>query len=445
MSVVVRFAPSPTGRLHIGNARTALITWLFARHNNGKFILRIDDTDVERSKDEYVDNIKSGLTWLNMNWDDHFHQRGRENKYNAAIEKLKSSGRLYACYETSDELALKRKSLLSRGLPPIYDRGALSLSDEEVTAYEAEGRQPHWRFKLNHTPIKWSDHIRGDVEFNGDTMSDPVLIREDGTPLYHICSVVDDIDAGVTHVVRGEDHVANTAAHIQMFEALDAQAPEFAHLTMLAGAGGEKLSKRIGSLSLTDLRDIEKVEPMSLVSLLSRIGTSDPIEAISDISTAIENFNFSKFSRNMPKFDLEELFRLNAKILHETNFSDVKDRLIEAGLTQVDEAFWNIARANISKLSDIEEWVQVAKGPVTPIIEDADFAKAAAKLLPESPWDRNTWDQWIKAVKTETDRKGKNLFMPIRCALTGKQHGPELRDLLPLIGRERALERLNAA
>ncbi len=445
MTIKLRFAPSPTGNLHIGNARTALVTWLFTRANNGKFLLRIDDTDLVRSKDEYTADIKQSLTWLGLDWDEEAHQRDRTDEYAAGIAKLKTDGRLYPCYETPEELDLKRKSLLGRKLPPLYDRGALDLTEAEVKAFEDEGRKPHWRFKLNHAPITWKDHVRGDVSFNGNTMSDPVLIRNDGTPLYHICSVIDDIDFGITHVVRGEDHVSNTAAHIQMFEALGATAPEFAHLTMLAGAEGEKLSKRIGSKSLKEIRESAALEPMALVSLLSRIGTSAPVEVLSDINDGAKAFDFKLFSRNTPKLDENELNRLNKKILQEMDFASIKPRLDNMGLSDVDENFWNIARTNITSFPDIAEWYQVAKGPVTPIIEDADFANTAADLLPSAPWNADTWNEWMTAIKDKTDRKGKNLFMPIRCALTGKEHGPELKDLLPLIGRERALERLKAA
>ncbi len=445
MTVAVRFAPSPTGLLHIGNARTALVTWLFARKNNGTYLLRIDDTDDERSKEEYVDAIKEDLTWLGLDWDDQARQRDRTDRYADVIQELKDKGRLYPCYETPEELSLKRKSLLGRGLPPIYDRSALELTDEQKQKYEDEGRSPHWRFKLEHTPIVWNDLVRGEAKFDGADMSDPVLIREDGTPLYHICSVIDDVDFKITHVVRGEDHVSNTAAHIQMFEAMGATPPEFAHIALLAGAEGEKLSKRIGSLTIGTLRDKERLEPMAINSLLARIATSDSVEPMFRLEDAIESFDFAKFSRNIAKFDPEDLYRLNARILHETPFADVKDRLADMELDEIDEAFWLAVRPNLERLNDIAEWWAVAKGPVSPVIEDAEFAKLAAELLPDGPLSAETWDVWIAAIKENTDRKGKNLFMPLRTALTGREHGPELKDLLPLIGRDRVLERLNTA
>ncbi|MEE3323037.1 MAG: glutamate--tRNA ligase, partial [Pseudomonadota bacterium] len=315
-NVKVRFAPSPTGMMHVGNARTALITWLFARSQQGNFLLRIDDTDQERSKKEYEDAIVESLKWLGVDWDENARQRDRLDRYDECIEKLKSEGRIYSCYETADELALKRKVQLNRGMPPIYDRAALELTDADKQKFEAEGRTPHWRFKLNHTPIVWNDHVRGEVSFKGEDLSDPVVIREDGSPLYHLCSVIDDVDYGITHIVRGEDHVSNTATHIQMFEALGAKVPDFAHLPLLSDGEGGKLSKRLGSLSIIDIRDDDGLEAMAVVSLMSRLGTSDPIEAFTDVQPIIDSFSFSKFGRGTPKFDPNELLRLNKKILH---------------------------------------------------------------------------------------------------------------------------------
>ena len=443
MSVKVRFAPSPTGMLHVGNARTALISWLYARAHKGHFLLRIDDTDLERSKDEYEQAIEDGLNWLGVDWDDKTRQRDRMDVYEGKIQQLKDEGRLYPCYETPEELDLKRKSLLSRKLPPIYDREALSLSEDKVQAYEAEGRKPHWRFKLDHVPIEWHDDVRGEVKFNGADLSDPVLIREDGTPLYHICSVIDDIEYEITHIIRGEDHVSNTACHVQMFEALGAKAPNFAHLPLLSDKEGGKLSKRIGSLSLEDLQK-DGLEPMSVVSLMARLGSSDPIEAFTNATHVIEHFDISKFSRGTPKFDADELLRLNCKILHELNYSDIKDRLIEMDLKDLDEDFWNAARPNLERLSDIQEWWRVAKGPVTPVINDTDFIEQALEVLPKTPWNEDTWKEWTNAVKEKTGQKGKQLFMPLRQAITGMDHGPELANLLLLIGAENVKERLQS-
>ena len=443
MTVRVRFAPSPTGMLHVGNVRTALITWLFARKNGGHYLLRIDDTDLERSKKEYEDAIYESLKWLGIDWDEQAWQSKRLDRYATVIEKLKKDGRLYACYETPDELGLRRKALLSQGQPPIYDRASLHLTEEQKQKYEAEGRKPHWRFLMKDEPIKWTDLVRGEVSFNGGDLSDPVLIREDGSPLYHLCSVIDDMDFNITHVVRGEDHVTNTATHIQMFEALGFKSPQYAHLSLLSDPEGGKLSKRLGSISILDIRDDVGLEPMSIPSLLARLGTSDPIEAYTDYKPLIESFDFSKFSRGTPKFDTEELDRLNAKIIHSTPYADVKDRLKEMGLEELDENFWNSVRANLEIMRDVKDWWQVAKGPVTPIIADQEFASKAIDLMPAEPWSTETWKTWTDAIKTETGRKGKELFMPLRQALTGMDHGPELKDLLPLIGADKARDRLN--
>ncbi len=442
MTLVSRFAPSPTGHLQLGNIRTAVICYAYVRHAGGKFILRIDDTDTERSKDEYTESIKADFAWLGMNWDDYRHQKGREAIYDAARDKLIASGHLYPCYETEEELALKRKSQLGRGLPPIYDRAALSLSDEQKKKYEAEGRKPHYRFKLNHEPIIWDDLIRGRVEFHGKDISDPVLIREDGTALYHLGSVVDDIEYGVTAIMRGEDHVSNTACHVQMFEALGAKPPQFGHLPLIFDEEGKKLSKRIGSLSLRALREEEGFEPVTVLAYLTRLGTSQPIEAFTMIDDVIENFDIATFSRSNPRFSFEDMQRLNSKIVHQLSFADVKTRLNAMGLSAITEEFWETAKPNLVVLKDILEWWRVAQGPITPVIVDKDFASAAAALLPSGAWNAETWSQWANAVKEKTGRKGKDLFMPLRQALTGMEHGPELANLLPLIGYDRAKARL---
>jgi glutamyl-tRNA synthetase len=444
MSVKVRFAPSPTGFLHVGNARTAIITWLFARSMNGHFLLRIDDTDTERSRTECEDDIKNSLAWMGLDWDETTNQKDRMDIYNKVIEQLKTDGRLYACYETPEELGLKRKTQLSRGTPPTYDRAGLSLTPEQIEKYESEGRNPHWRFKLNHTAIEWNDLIRGLVSFKGEDLSDPVVLREDGTPLYHLCSVIDDIEFGITHVVRGEDHVSNTATHVQMFEAISGKAPEFAHLSLISDAEGGKLSKRLGSLSVKDIKNDDGLEAMSVVSLMARLGTSDPIEALTTLQPLIDSFDFSKFSRSTPKFDPDELLRLNAKILHNTNFNEIEERLKAMGLNKLDEGFWNAIRANLEKLEDIKEWWKVVNDSTSTIIndEDKDFTAQAAEVLPPSPWDDTTWKTWIEKIKDVSDRKGKGLFMPLRKALTGMEHGPELNSLLPLLGEDKVKSRL---
>lgn len=447
MSVAVRFAPSPTGYLHVGNARTALITWLFARNQGGSLLLRIDDTDLERSKDEYTQDLKESLTWLGIDWDDYAHQRDRTERYGAQIEALKAAGRIYACYETPEELSLKRKTLLSRGKPPIYDRAALDLTDEQKAKFEAEGRAPHWRFKLEHTPIEWTDMVRGEVTFQGGDLSDPVVLREDGSPLYHLCSVIDDLDFNITHIVRGEDHVSNTATHIQMFEALirvngEGTVPAFAHLPLISDAEGGKLSKRLGSLSIRDIRSDDGLEPEAVQSLMARLGTSDPIEPMTSVTPLIESFDFTKFSRGTPKFDPEELNRLNAKILHNMSYEQAKPRLEALNLGHIDASFWGSVHANLEKLRDIEDWWRIAHEPVEPLYEEADFLAQAAELLPPAPWSDESWSAWTNAVKEATGRKGKQLFMPLRLALTGMQHGPELGIMMQLIGPEKVRERL---
>ena len=442
MSAVTRFAPSPTGLLHVGNARTALVAWLFARHAGGRFLLRLDDTDTERCRPEFADAIERDMSWLGLAWDEKVRQSDRTALYDTAIDRLKADGRLYPCYETPEELSLKRKSLLSRGLPPIYDRAALALSEADRADLEAQGRQPHWRFKLEHSAIEWTDLVRGPVHFEGRDLSDPVLIREDGRPLYHIGSVVDDIDLGITHVVRGEDHVANTAMHIQLIRALGAEPPGFAHLPLLADAAGKSLSKRLGSLGLQTLRDEEGLEPMAIASLLGRLGTSDPVEPLPDLATLVATFDFTKFARGTPKFDPEDLKRLNARLLHETPFETVADRLADLGLAEVDAAFWDAVRPNLSRLADVREWWQVTHGEIEPVAEDPAFLAVAADLLPPEPWDEATFGLWSSALKEATGRKGKDLFRPLRLALTGRDHGPEMKALLPLVGREDARARL---
>lgn len=441
MTVKTRFAPSPTGLLHIGNARTALVAWLFARHEGGEFLLRLDDTDAERSSVEMAEAIERDLAWLGMDWDQKAHQSARTADYAAGIEALKAAGRLYPCYETPEELALMRKSLLARSLPPIYDRAALALTEADRRALEAGGRTPHWRFKLDHAPIEWTDLVRGPTHFEGADLADPVVIRADGQPLYHLCSVIDDADLGISHVVRAEDHVANTAAHIQMFQALGAAVPAFAHTPLLAGADGKGLSKRLGSLSLDHLRG-EGFEPMAIVSLLARLGTSDPVEPFAEMKPLVDSFGFDRFARATPRFDFEALERLNARLVHQASFEAVQPRLEALGLAEVDAEFWLAVRANLGKADEVAHWWKVTKGPVEPKLLDEEFTANAASLLPPEPWGAETWSQWIADIKAVTGRKGKDLFMPLRTALTGEEHGPELAALLPLIGRSRAQARL---
>ena len=438
MTLKVRFAPSPTGLLHVGNARQALINWLFARAAGGRYLLRIDDTDTERSTPEFARAIEEDLRWLGLDWDEKAVQSERLERYSAAAERLKAAGRLYACYETPEELGLKRKVALSAGRPPIYDRAALDLDDAEKARLEAEGRRPHWRFKLEAGEIAWDDLVRGPVSFQGENLSDPVLIREDGRPLYTLTSVVDDIELAVTHVLRGEDHVANTAVQVQLFQALQGEVPTFGHLSLIAGAGGESLSKRLGSLSVASLRE-SGLEAMTLNSYVARLGTPDPVDPFTDLAALAESFDLSRFGRATPKFDAAELEHLNARLLHITPFEQVAGRLPDG----LDAELWMAVRPNLTRLAEAEAWLAICRGPVVPHIQDADFARQAAALLPPEPWDEATWGIWTGAVKEATGRKGKTLFLPLRQALTGLDHGPELKALLPLIGRERAEKRLD--
>ncbi len=440
MSVKVRFAPSPTGLLHVGNVRTAIVNWLFARKMGGVFFLRIDDTDLERSTQQYEDGLREDLLWLGLNWDETAKQSERFARYDEAVDKLKADGRLYPCYETSQELDLKRKIQLGQGRPPLYDREGLGLTDQQKSSFEAEGRKAHWRFKLDiPARVEWEDLVKGHQSFDIAALSDPILVRGDGTYLYTLPSVVDDIDFEITHIMRGEDHSANSAVQAQIFEALGAKTPEMAHFSLLTGAAGEGLSKRLGSASIKSYREDEGLEAMSIVSLLSRLGSSEPIEPFTNIEPLIESFDFSHYSRSTAKFDPKDLEILNAKILHVTEFDAVKDRLPE----QASEGFWNLARANIKKIADVDEWMKIVNGPITPIIEDADFISQAAALLPKGDWDDQTWKTWTTAVKEQTGAKGKMLFMPLRQAVTGLDHGPEMATLLPLIGETRVRARLN--
>ncbi len=436
----VRFAPSPTGRLHAGNARIAVLNWLMAKKAGGCFLLRMDDTDTERSTDEYAASIQTDLKWLGLEWDEFAVQSHRMDRYELAVEKLKADARLYPCYETPEELGLKRKVALQAGRPPIYDREALKLTAEDIAKYETEGRKAHWRFKLNHADIDWNDLVRGEAHFKGQHLTDPVLIREDGRPLYTLTSCVDDIELEVTHVLRGEDHVSNTAVQVQLFEALGGKVPEFAHISLMVGADGSGLSKRLGSLSLGSLRDEEGLEPMALNSYLARLGTPDPIEVRQTPAALTELFDIGRFGRATPRFDPVELGHLNAKVLHEADFDSIKSRLQDG----FDSELWEVVRPNLEKLSDTQSWYDICRGEVTPDIadEDAEFLTLAAKHLPEGSWDQGTWKELTSVLKSETGRKGKQLFMPLRKALTGQQHGPELAQLLPLIGRTRAEARL---
>lgn len=448
MVIRVRFAPSPTGLLHIGNARAALLNWLFARHHvlqgqDAKFLLRLDDTDLERNDPLYAKAIEEDLAWLGLTYDQFARQSDRFDKYDEAVEKLKTIGRLYPCYETPEELDFKRKRQLARHEPPIYDRHSLKLTPEERQAFENEGRKPHWRFKLLDEPIHWDDLIRGSNDFHGSHLSDPVLIRADGAYLYTLTSVVDDLEFGITHIIRGEDHVTNTAVQIQLFTALGGEVSnlQFGHFTLLVDVNGASLSKRLGSLSLASLREAG-IEPMAINSLIARLGTSLPIEPHLTLDELAKDFNLSIFSRTPPRFDQAELEVLNHKLLQVTLYDDVKERLKDIAPT-ISEPVWNIIRGNLHTLSEAMAWEHICFGDIQSVSQDSDYLKQALENLPDNPWNLETWAHWTGKLKEITGRKGKELFMPLRQAITGMDHGPEMKDLLPIIGREKVVKRLN--
>jgi len=440
-TVRVRFAPSPTGRLHVGNIYIALNNWLFARKRGGSFLLRLDDTDTARSTVEFAAAIEENLRWLGLTWDVFARQTDRLASYAAAVEKLKSAGRLYPCYETAEELALKRKVQLQQGRPPVYDRAALRLGEAERARLEAAGQRPHWRFRLDGREVGWNDRVRGPQHIDATSQSDPVLVRADGTYLYTLPSVVDDIELGVTHVIRGNDHVTNTATQVQIFEALQAPVPEFAHLPLLVDAAGEGLSKRLGSLSIGQLCD-DGIEPMAINAYLAHIGTGDPVEPKRRLDDLVADHDLGKFGKTSPRFDPAELLHLNARLLHLLDFTEAVPELEARGISGVEAPLWEAVRGNIERLSDVLFWRDVCTGAIAPQANDRVFLSQAASLLPAAPWDGDTWGLWTAAVRSATGRKGKDLFMPLRLALTGIDHGPELKALLPLIGRARALKRL---
>jgi glutamyl-tRNA synthetase len=444
MSVTVRFAPSPTGRMHIGNARTAILNWLMRLKHGGTFILRYDDTDTERSTEEYARAILEDLVWLGIDPDRIEHQSKRFDRYAAAAEALKSKGRLYPCYETAEELERRRKRQLGRGLPPIYDRASLKLAPEERRKLEETGRKPHWRFKLGHRNVEWDDLIRGAQQIDTATLSDPVLVREDGSYLYTLPSVVDDIEFGVTHVIRGEDHVVNAAVQTEIFEVLANRVPRFAHHSLLTGADGKSLSKRLGSLSIAQLRD-SGIEPMAMASHAALLGTSDAIVPHRHLQSLAEGFELHKLSRAPARFDEAELRALNAKLLHSAPYEEVAEELRALGIDD-GRAFWEAVRGNVTAIGDAKRWHDIIHGRIRPEVaeQEKDFLREAMRLLPPEPWDETVWSRWTAALKESTGRKGKDLFRPLRLALTGIDHGPELALLLALIGRDEVERRLSS-
>ena len=430
-----RFAPSPTGYIHVGNLRTALLNYMIARKAGGTFILRIDDTDPERSKEHYVDALKADLEWLGLHWDRVERQSERLDRYAAAADELRANGRFYEAFETPIELDLKRKKQLNMGKPPVYDRAALALSVEEKDALRAERGTGVWRFKLDQERIEWPDGILGDISIDAASVSDPVLIRQDGQVLYTIASVVDDVEMGVTDVVRGSDHVTNTATQIQIIEALGGTAPRFAHHSLLTGPQGEALSKRLGTLALRDLRE-RGVEPMALLSVMARLGSSDPVELRSDMAELIEGFDISRFGSAPTKFDEADLFPLTGRYLQSLPLEAVADRIEALGVPgDVAAPFWTVMRDNIETLNDLDAWWALCRDGADPVIEDEDtaFVAEAIAMLPDAPFGPDTWSTWTGAVKAATGRKGRGLFMPLRKALTGQAHGPDMAALMPLL------------
>lgn len=397
-------------------------------------MLRIDDTDRLRSKKEYEDAMRESLVWLGFKWSEEARQSARFDRYNEVKEKLMAEGRIYACYETPEELEIKRKRAMAKGLAPVYDRQALHYTAENLAKFKAEGRKPHYRFKLLDGVIEWDDIVRGHCRYEAEKLSDPIIIREDGSYLYHLPSCIDDSDFGITHIVRGEDHTTNTASQIQMFEAIGGKVPTFAHLPLLTGTEG-KLSKRLGSLGVRELK-AEGVEAMAICSFLAKLGTSDAIEPYYSLDELAESLDFSKLGRSQPKFDEEELKHFNTKVVRSMPYSLVKDRI------DADETFWNDVRANLDVVDDVKVWEDICHKEVTPIIEDKALTDLAAELLPAETWTENTFNEWMSILKAQSGKKGRELFHPVRKALTALDNGPELKTLLPLIGYEKAKKRL---
>ncbi|WP_417280513.1 glutamate--tRNA ligase [Celeribacter sp.] len=439
--IVTRFAPSPTGFIHVGNLRTALFNYLITRKAGGQFILRLDDTDQERSKQEYADGILEDLEWLGFTWDRFEKQSERLDRYHAAADELRAKGRFYEAFETPTELDLKRKKQLNMGKPPVYDRAALALSEAEKDALRAERGDGVWRFKLDQERIEWNDGILGDISIDAASVSDPVLIRADGQFLYTLASVCDDVDFGVTNIVRGSDHVTNTATQIQIIEALGGSVPSFAHHSLLTGPQGEALSKRLGTLSLRDLR-AAGVEPMALLSLMARLGSSQPVELRTSMEELIEGFDLSHFGAAPTKFDSQDLFSLTSQINHAKPFADVADEVAALGVpAEIAELFWTVVRENITVKADMKGWWELFRDGAEPLVDDEDkgFINEAFAMLPEPPYSSESWKEWTTAVKEATGRKGKGLFMPLRKAVTGMAHGPDMSNVLPLMQKKPTL------
>ena len=437
-----RFAPSPTGLIHVGNARSAVLNWIFAKKNNGTFILRIDDTDQARSTKEFENKIKENLSWLGIDWNNSFNQSERSNLYKIKIDKLKDDGRLYPCFETAEELSLKKKSLLSSGKPPIYDRSALSLSKDEIYQRINSGIKCHWRFKLDEDLIYWDDLIKGNVKFDPKNLSDPILIREDGSLLYHLPSVIDDIEENITHIIRGEDHISNTSFHIQIFKALEAQVPQFAHHPFLTDQEGKGFGKRIGSLSIENLKS-EGYENITIINYLINIGSSEDIKPEIKIDNIINKFDIKNISNSSAKFSDTVLKSLNADVLKNYDYEQIKSKINLSNHNIDFKKLWRFSHNNIEFLKDIEDWYNTIEATIK--IENYEIPdsliEAAIEYIPEEPFSYDTWEVWIRSITSKTGLKGKELFMPLRLILTGKDKGPELKNFLPLLDKEALLRK----
>ena len=441
MTLKARFAPSPTGLLHIGNARSAVINWAYIKNKGGDFILRIDDTDLERSKKKYENKIKENLLWLGLSWSKTFNQSQRIDIYDKKILLLKESERIYPCFESAEELSLKRKTQLLSGNPPIYDRSALKLTSNQIENLIKEGKTPHWRFKLEDEIIEWQDLIKGKVSFDSKNLSDPVLIREDGSLLYHLPSVVDDVEENITDIIRGEDHITNTAFHIQLFKSLNAKIPHFGHHPFLTDEEGKSFGKRLGSLSIQKMYE-DGFESLTLLNYLLSIGTSKNLSKEKNIDKLVNNFNIDNLASSSPKFSISVLKLLNKHLLQSYDFSDTKKKFIDLNIKDASEDFWIFIKNNINYFSESLDWIKVINSTEIYIQEPNDYLNAAAELLPEDPYDETTWDVWTDLIKNKTGKKGKDLFKPIRFALTGREKGPELKYLLPLLTKEHILKKL---
>ncbi|MDR1598184.1 MAG: glutamate--tRNA ligase [Holosporales bacterium] len=446
--IVVRFAPSPTGYLHLGNARAAIVNWFFARQSGGTFMLRLDDTDAERSKQEYVDGLFEDLAWLGLDHDVFARQSDRVARYAECQQQLIASGRLYPCYETFEELEHKRRIQLAKKEPPIYDRASLRATDAQIKSWENDARRPHWRFKLKDEDVTFDDLIKGPISFNPcHSLSDPVLVKEDGTFLYTISSVIDDLDFGITHIIRGEDHVTNTAVQIQLFDALkecmhsvSVAQITFAHLALLLDASGQPLSKRLDSFCLRNLRN-DGIEPMALNCFLASLGSSSSLYVTDDLTDLARHFDLNKI-RGGARVDEKALYGIQHKILHTMSYEALKARHLDDGISECE---WNVVRESLDRIDDVDYWKTVLHGAIPPVPlsdEDVAYVQKAAEWLRGADVNADTWDAWTQYLKGATGRKGYDIAHPLRLCITGRENGPEMRRLIPLVDKEALLARL---